>query len=90
MAFNSGNTAPASNVVAFEKADGFLNFYVMDGGKKVKLGKSGLGLRTSKAIERKIIELLEADESKIGAFTGKLVVEYRSGTPVETETSFTF
>ena len=93
MGYSRTNTASTPAAVAeekWEKPAGYLNIYVEVNGKKIKLGNTGLPLKASRGIEKKIIDQLEADPSKIEGLKGKLIVEYRSGTPEDNSADFTF
>lgn len=89
MGYSRTVSAPvAAAEEKWERPAGYLNIYVMSGEKKMKLGNSGLPLKASRAIEKKIIDALEADPSKIDSLKGKLVIEYRSGTPEDNSGDF--
>lgn len=85
MGFNPGNsqrsnTAPTAQQDQSWKAQGFLNLYLPtpDGGR-AKLG--AIPLKESKPAERKLLDFLNEDPSRLAAIVAKLVVEYRPATP---------
>lgn len=83
MAFQPAtDNAPATGTSAaprrngeFEKALGFLNFYMpTKGGSRRKLGS--IPLNASKAVEKQVFDALMADPAKLEAVVAKLIVEF--------------
>lgn len=73
----SAPTAPRGRATGgdFEKAIGFLNFYVpTQGGQRRKLGT--IPLRESKAIEKQIADFLAADEANAEKLQTKLIIDF--------------
>ena len=83
MAFQPAtDNAPATGTSAaprrngeFEKALGFLNFYIpTKGGSRRKLGS--IPLNAAKAVEKQVFDALMADPAKLEAVVAKLIVEF--------------
>lgn len=66
-----------SNNEARWKSDAFLNLYLpsSDGKGRKKLG--AIGLKAGKAAEKKLIEWLKADPTRVQAILGKLQLEFQ-------------
>jgi len=64
------------------KAQGFLNLYLPDRqGKRVKLG--AIPLKQGRSNEKKLLEWLNEDPSRVTSLLSKLEIEYRSATQGE-------
>lgn len=73
---NKGAAAPANNG-DWERASGFLNFYLpTKGGKRRKLG--AIPLYNSKVNEKTFMDWLAADEANITKVLSVLELEYRA------------
>lgn len=90
MAFDldNGNTNGSSNVSGMTgnnenwKSQGFINVFLpTKGGSKIKLGF--IGLQDKVAREKELREWLEKDPANIGILASKLIIEYNSAQPSE-------
>lgn len=82
MAFNSGNAARNDNQQTNDswKAQGFLNLYLpAKDGKRMKLG--AIPLKQSKPAEKKMLDWLKEDPSRVEQILAKLDIEFKSATP---------
>lgn len=83
MAFQaSNNQQAASQNNERWKAQGFLNLYLptRDGGR-MKLG--AIPLKESRDSEKKLLDWLNEDPSRVESILNKLEIEYRSAIPTE-------
>lgn len=83
MAFQS-NTAAASSGTQNTawKAAGFLNLYLpTKGGARRKLG--AIPLKEGIVNEKKMLDWLNEDPSRVGTILAKLVIEYNPATPAD-------
>lgn len=71
----TGTSAAPRRMGDYEKALGFLNFYMpTKGGSRRKLGS--IPLNASKAVEKQVFDALMADPAKLEAVVAKLIVEF--------------
>lgn len=85
MAFNPATAASNNNNAQNEswKAQGFINLYLPSAdGKRRKLG--AIPLKQSKPSEKKLLEWLNEDPSRVEKIMSKLIMEYQSAEPAET------
>lgn len=65
------------------KAQGFLNLYLPRiNGQRAKLG--AIPLKSNKPNEKKLLDWLNEDPSRVSQIMAKLVMEYQSATPADT------
>lgn len=86
MAFQSSNAQPTNNQNQGQntnwKASGFLNLYLpTKDGKRMKLG--AIPLKESRDSEKKMLDWLNEDPSRVNTILSKLEIEYRSAVPTE-------
>lgn len=87
------NTAAATPAAGnWERAAGFLNFYLPVKGTDDKKKLGSIGLKLSVPDEKKLNEALskgpEEAERIVKAILSKLIIEYRSATPSEPTAGF--
>lgn len=83
MAMNL-NAAPVANTPANDswKAQGFLNFYITGAdGKPKKLG--AIGLKDSKVNEKRLMDWLNEDPTRVTNLLSKISIVYQSATPAD-------
>lgn len=82
MAFTRTANRLSENNNGFERATGFLNFYMPTvGGTRRKL--TSAPLRNSNAVEAALIAAIQKDPKTLDKILGSLIIEYRDGTPNE-------